>query len=165
MEIRRCPLCGSNCFDDLEVCYCCMHRFDGEAVGVEVDTSGCHPDEEVPEEARGVVDVGTEEELVHGGTAAGESAAECGNDETTNAEVESTEVVADAEADVAYAADCPKTAAFGPSIEQLAKEGGCIRIDIPLWTIASAMERASYVPAYTPAPVMLTCIADLPPAA
>lgn len=26
--MRTCPVCGARCFDDMEVCYGCMHRFD-----------------------------------------------------------------------------------------------------------------------------------------
>ena len=26
--MKICPLCGATCFDDMEVCYCCMHRFE-----------------------------------------------------------------------------------------------------------------------------------------
>lgn len=31
--MKTCPVCGARCFDDMEVCYGCMHRFDarGEA--------------------------------------------------------------------------------------------------------------------------------------
>lgn len=32
--MKKCPLCGANCFDDMHTCYCCMHRF------CETDTDG-----------------------------------------------------------------------------------------------------------------------------
>lgn len=31
--MKRCPTCGANCFDDMEVCYGCLHQFDGPKAG------------------------------------------------------------------------------------------------------------------------------------
>lgn len=28
VKMKTCPICAARCFDDMEVCYGCMHRFD-----------------------------------------------------------------------------------------------------------------------------------------
>lgn len=28
--MKTCPICNARCFDDMETCFGCMHRFDGE---------------------------------------------------------------------------------------------------------------------------------------
>jgi hypothetical protein len=30
-EMKTCPVCKARCFDDMEICYGCMHRFEEEA--------------------------------------------------------------------------------------------------------------------------------------
>ena len=30
--MKQCPICKSQCFDDMEVCYGCMHRFNEKAI-------------------------------------------------------------------------------------------------------------------------------------
>ena len=45
----ECPVCKSMCFDDMEVCYGCMHRFDRGYVFSDGRTSSGLPDFEVEE--------------------------------------------------------------------------------------------------------------------
>lgn len=32
-EVKECPVCEATTFDDMEVCYGCLHRFDGRGSG------------------------------------------------------------------------------------------------------------------------------------
>ncbi|MDO4854331.1 MAG: hypothetical protein Q4A43_02780 [Coriobacteriia bacterium] len=36
-DLKKCPVCGSSCFSDMDVCYGCLHRFgsDEALIGVE----------------------------------------------------------------------------------------------------------------------------------
>lgn len=36
-EMIKCPVCGSMCFDDMEICFGCMHRFE-DALSTEDET-------------------------------------------------------------------------------------------------------------------------------
>ena len=35
--MKKCPVCGSGCFDDMLVCFGCMHRFEEEGA----EPNGC----------------------------------------------------------------------------------------------------------------------------
>ncbi len=35
-DLKKCPVCGSSCFSDMDVCYGCLHRFGGDEARIEV---------------------------------------------------------------------------------------------------------------------------------
>lgn len=64
--MKKCPLCGANCFDDMDTCYCCMHRFgepEDESGGVAQDeVSQAHVEgecEETPDTGAAAARTGT----------------------------------------------------------------------------------------------------------
>ena len=56
--MKTCPICKSRCFDDMAVCYGCLHRFDEETAGSRVCASGvsgaCEPIDLPADEVRAV---------------------------------------------------------------------------------------------------------------
>lgn len=50
--MKICPICKARCFEDMEICYGCMHRFEAE------EGSACAS---VPSLARSAQEVGTQE--------------------------------------------------------------------------------------------------------
>ncbi len=144
---KVCPLCGASCFEDMGVCYCCMHRFDGEEVAGEALLSeGYVTEVSEPEEDDALeVDVceveeeeAAQEHLVPQKTVLLDPA------KATSEPLEGNP-------------GKPTCFAFGPTIELLGDVGDCIRIDIPLRAISSVLEAAR---AYTANQTI-----DLPPAA
>ena len=35
-DLKKCPVCGSSCFSDMDVCYGCLHRFGSGEARIEV---------------------------------------------------------------------------------------------------------------------------------
>ncbi len=36
-DLKKCPVCGSSCFSDMDVCYGCLHRFGSDEARIEVE--------------------------------------------------------------------------------------------------------------------------------
>lgn len=149
--LKRCPLCGANCFGDMDTCYCCMFRFtendaeeeEGEARvkrGVEWEAADKASGEDL-DDVQG-------EELVE----------ECGEVCREGFAEVRGEVADAARGAEQCSAGKPPCFAFGPSIELLSDIGDCIRIDIPLRAISTVMAAAA-------ASAAASQVADLPPAA
>ncbi len=112
---KRCPLCGATCFEDMDTCYCCMHRFEDASLKFET----CY------DQLAGMVeddDEFGEGEMCDDGY--------LGEGEGAGAEGEPEGVLRSGEA---------PCFAFGPTIEMLSDVGDCIRIDIPLRALSSVI--------------------------
>ena len=46
--MKTCPTCKARCFDDMEICYGCMHRFEEDPPSFEEDFEAGVPEEERP---------------------------------------------------------------------------------------------------------------------
>ena len=168
MEIRRCPLCGAGCFDDIDTCYCCMHRFDeDEACGLaqaeELQMEDCAASPTSPAVAGSQVQ---EKVMYPEGEDNLGSASRCDSREPPDCtrdpedegafevpiveaahwfpaagEVSAIRDGADTEAGRASL----KVFAFGPTVETLPEVGECLRLDIPFSALrhAASVVRAS----------------------
>ncbi len=173
MEIRRCPLCGAGCFDDIDTCYCCMHRFaEDEACGplqaeeVQMEDDTVSPpfpatgDSQVHE--RGM---DPESEDNPGGVCRRDSreSPDCTQDPEDKgvfevpiveaahwfSAVEGESAIRDG-ADTEAGTASLKVFAFGPTVETLPEVGKCLRLDIPVSALrraASAVRASPCVPA------------------
>lgn len=157
--MKRCPLCGASCFDDMSTCYCCMNRFDS---GGKSDAGEEAPAENAVEEEPVCEPAGNPEagQAVEGQAAAAEAEAEAlPAQEVASEEALSPEGVVDEEAGLDPGpAGKPPCFAFGPTIEALGEVGDCIRIDIPLRAISMMLAAARAAEAVSE-------LADLPPVA
>ena len=163
MEIRRCPLCGAGCFDDIDTCYCCMHRFDEDgacdsAQMEEPQVEDCAEPSFMPNDGGSQmreVTTGSEdgEILRHKGCSDVLGALDCegtpeGGEEPFEVPIveaahwfsaaeETSATREGTNADEGQAS--LRVFAFGPAIETLPEVGECLRLDIPF----SALRRAA----------------------
>ena len=173
MEIRRCPLCGAGCFDDIDTCYCCMHRFDeDEACGLSqaeetqmedyAVSSPCPTPAGSQVQERGM---DPESEDNPGGVCRRDSreSPDCtqnpedkGVFEVPIVEAAHWFSVAEEESANRDGADTEagratlKVFAFGPTVETLPEVGECLRLDIPFSALrhaASAVRASPCAPA------------------
>lgn len=48
-DFKICPICGATCFSDMEVCFGCLHHFEGdESLPTDQTPSDIHEQQEVP---------------------------------------------------------------------------------------------------------------------
>lgn len=48
-DFKICPICGATCFSDMEVCFGCLHHFEGdESLFVDQAPSNTHEEQETP---------------------------------------------------------------------------------------------------------------------
>lgn len=161
--MKQCRLCGATCFDDMPLCYCCMHRFDEEG-----NDGVCN---EATVVARGIETIGRGEskegtnvfaDIRTPEVDASEAAAEegCNMEENPFSDTES-DAAAEQGRGVMSPPLRPPCFAFGPTIEVLSDVGGCVRIDIPLRALSSVIAAAKAAERESDS----LNLADLPPAA
>lgn len=110
--MKVCPLCGARCFDDMAICYGCMHRFDDDmAEGVQPVKVSALPEEDTRSEGISGLAFDDSETSAHA-AALSLAGPQC---DAPSAEAQRT--------------------AFGPVIERL-ESPQCIRIEIPLSALA-----------------------------
>ena len=139
--MKTCPLCKSACFDDMDTCYVCMHRFDEDAPEVEFEI----------EEDSEWDDLDDYEANVTASPAIAALRQRC-----AAAKRETVKPAAAVAEPVMEPAVSAPVVAFGPAIEALAIERGlvsrgeaatrsqgCIRIEIPLDLLQAAAVRTA----------------------